>query len=779
MHNLSRELEQNFIEYAVAVNSDRALPDSKSGLKPVARRILWGAYDSGYTSSKEHVKCARIVGDVMGKWHPHGDSSIYGALVRLSQPWIMRYPLIDFHGNMGNISGDGPAAYRYTNARLAKITEDGLLNGLKKKNVDFIPNYDENANEPITLPAIFPNLLCNPNSGIGVAMACSWAPHNLKEVAQAIYDVMDGKEPTLSGPDFPTGGLIINKNDIPQIMATGRGTVKVRGQYKIEKNNIVFYEIPYGVSTEAILNSIGKACDEKEIEGISEVVDESSKKEIRIVISCKKDVNIEGVVKKLFAKTNLQSSFSYNQVGLVGKTPTELNLKDCISIYIEHNIDCLKKELEFDLAKAKARLHIVDGLLIALEDIDNVITLIKKSENSAKAKEGLKSKYNLSEEQAKAILDMRLSKLAHMEKIALENEKKELINTINDINDILINKSRQLSIIRERLIAIVKKYGDNRRTELAQIEVPKDDKEIEAVIPEDVVVITTQTGYIKRVPKKSFKVQRKKGKGVKSADSVILDAFSTNTIDTLMVFTSKGKMYKILVDNIPAGTNVSKGVPLTTLINCGNDESIVAVTSLNRKTDAKYVVFITKKGLVKKTELEEYTKIKRSTGIAAIKIKDGDDIANVTFLKDEDLILITKKGQSIHFITTDIKPIGRTTSGVKGIKIDEDDEIVIGLPIHNEKDKVAVFTSKGLMTQTELDEFPCQGRGGKGLMIYKPKESTGNIIGALMLSEEDNILAIGRPNSICISAREVPTIKRGGAGNLMIKDSIITSVVKL
>ena len=358
-------------------------------------------------------------------------------------------------------------------------------------------------------------------------------------------------------------------------------------------------------------------------------------------------------------------------------------------------------------------------------------------------------------------------------------KKKELINTINDINDILINKSRQLSIIRERLVAIVKKYGDNRRTELAQIEVPKDDKEIEAVIPEDVVVITTQTGYIKRVPKKSFKVQRKKGKGVKSADSVILDAFSTNTIDTLMVFTSKGKMYKILVDNIPAGTNVSKGVPLTTLINCGNDESIVAVTSLNRKTDAKYVVFITKKGLVKKTELEEYTKIKRSTGIAAIKIKDGDDIANVTFLKDEDLILITKKGQSIHFITTDIKPIGRTTSGVKGIKMDEDDEIVIGLPIHNEKDKVAVFTSKGLMTQTELDEFPCQGRGGKGLMIYKPKESTGNIIGALMLSEEDNILAIGRPNSICISAREVPTIKRGGAGNLMIKDSIITSVVKL
>ena len=779
MHNLSKELEQNFIDYAAAVNSDRALPDSKSGLKPVARRILWGAFDSGYTSSKEHVKCARIVGDVMGKWHPHGDSSIYGALVRLSQPWIMRYPLIDFHGNMGNISGDGPAAYRYTNARLAKITEDGLLNGLKKKNVDFIPNYDENANEPITLPAIFPNLLCNPNSGIGVAMACSWAPHNLKEVAQAIYDVMDGKEPILPGPDFPTGGLIINKNDIPQIMATGRGTVKVRGQYKIEKNNIIFYEIPYGVNTEAILTSIGKACDEKEIEGISEVVDESSKKGIRIVISCKKDANIEGIIKKLFAKTSLQSSFSYNQVGLVDKTPTELNLKDCINIYIEHNIDCLKKELEFDLDKAKARLHIVEGLLIALEDIDNVITLIKKSENSAKAKEGLKSKYNLSEEQAKAILDMRLSKLAHMEKIALENEKKELINTINDINDILINKSRQLSIIRERLVAIVKKYGDNRRTELAQIEVPKDDKEIEAVVPEDVVVITTQTGYIKRVPKKSFKVQRKKGKGVKSADSAILDAFSTNTIDALLVFTSKGKMYRLLVDNIPAGTNTSKGVPLTTLINCGNDESIVAVTSLNRQTDAKYVVFITKRGLVKKTALEEYTKVKRSTGITAIKIKDGDDIANVIFLKEEDLILVTKKGQSIHFTTSDIKAIGRATSGVKGIKLDEDDEVIIGLPIYDKEDKIAVFTEKGLMAKNELSEFPIQGRGGKGVLIYKPKEDTGNVIGALTVNDEDNILAIGRPNSICISATEIPTIGRGGIGVTMIKDSLITSVIKL
>lgn len=782
MHNndLKNELGTNFIEYAVAVNSDRAIPDSKSGLKPVAKRILWSTFEEGRVYSKPHVKAARIVGDVMGKYHPHGDSSIYGALVRLAQPWVMRYPLIDWHGSCGNQDGDGAAAMRYTEARLSKISEDGMLFGIKKKNVDFIPSFDELNEEPITLPAIFPNLLCNPNSGIGVAMACNWLPHNLNEVAQCIYDTMDGKEPSLPGPDFPTGGLIINKNDIPQIMATGHGSVKVRGKYKIEKNGkIIFYEIPYGVKTEDLLAEIGKACDEKEIEGIQEVRNESDKKGLRLVIKCKKDVNEEGIVKKLFAKTNLQTSISYNQVALIDKTPTELNLKDCINIYIEHNIDCLKKEVLFDLEKTKARLHIVEGLLIALEDIDNVIALIKKSENAAAARQTLMTRYNLSEVQAKAILNMKLSSLAKLEKIDLENEKKELVSKVDEFENILSSKEKQISIIRERLANIVKKYGDARRTELTQIEVSKEEKEIEEIVPEDVVVIVSQSGYIKRVPKQSFKVQRKKGKGVKSEDSAILDAFSTNTIDTLMIFTSKGKMYRLLVDNIPAGTNASKGIYINSLINSENDEEIIAVTSLHRKTDAQYVIFITKKGLVKKTNLEEYTKVKRSTGIAAIKIKEGDNLANVTFINEEDLILITKNGHSIHFETTDIKPIGRVTSGVKGIKIDEDDEVINGLPLHNQNDNLAIFTEKGLMLQTKLDEFPCQGRGGKGLTAYKPTESTGKIVGALMLSKDDNVLAIGRPNSICISATDVPCIGRAGMGNILIKNSIITSVVKL
>ena len=382
-NDLINELGTNFIEYAVAVNTDRSIPDAKSGLKPVAKRILWSAFEEGRVFSKPHVKAARIVGDVMGKYHPHGDSSIYGAMVRLSQDWIMRYPLIDWHGNNGNIAGDGPAAARYTEARLSKIAEEGMLAGIKKKNVDFIPNYSEDAEEPITLPTIFPNLLCNPNSGIGVAMACNWLPHNLNEVAQAIYDYMDDKEPMIPGPDFPTGGIIINKNDIPAIMRTGHGSVKVRGCYKIEKNNIVFYEIPYGTTIEGIMTEIGQICDEKGIEGISDIRDESNKKGLRIVIECQKGSNPDGIAQKLYAKTSLQTSISYNQVALVSKTPTELNLKQCLEIYLKHNHECLIKEAEFDLIKAKARLEIVRGLLIALEDIDNVIALIKKSESAS------------------------------------------------------------------------------------------------------------------------------------------------------------------------------------------------------------------------------------------------------------------------------------------------------------------------------------------------------------------------------------------------------------
>ena len=779
-NDLIKELGTNFIEYAVAVNTDRALPDARSGLKPVATRILYGAYDGGRVSSKPHVKCARIVGDVMGNLHPHGDSSIYGALVRLAQPWVLRYPLIDFHGNMGNIDGDGPAAARYTEARLSKLAEAGMLSGLKKNCVDFIPNYDESSTEPVTLPAIFPNLLCNPNTGIGVAMACNWLPHNLREVAEAIYAYMRGEtDITLPGPDFPTGGVIINKKDIPTILKTGHGSVKVRGQYKIEKQNIIFYEIPYGTKTEDLMTEIGKASDEKAIEGISEIRNESNKKGLRIVIECEKGMSPETVVRKLFAKTNLQTSVSYNQVALIDKTPTELGLLDCLKIYVEHNIQCIIREAEFDLAKAKARLNIVEGLLIALEDIDNVINMIKNSEGVADAKEKLMAAYKLNEAQAKAILDMKLAKLAKLEKIELENERKELEKAIFDLNEIIINPSRQKAELKYRLEEIVKKFGDNRRTELTQIDVKPEEKEIAEVVPEDCVVIVTQTGDVKRIPLKSFKVQRKNGKGVKSEDEAILNSISTNTIDNLMIFTNKGKMYRLLVENVPVGTNASKGVRLGTLVNMESDERVIAVTSLHRQTDAKYVVFITKNGLLKKTALEEYTKVKRSTGINAINIKEGDSIANVTFVKDEDIILITKKGMSILFSTKDITPIGRVTAGVKAIKLNEDDYVLGGFPVHKATDYIAVFTEKGLGKKSPISDFSIQGRGGKGVLIYRPTATTGDLVGAAMIDDSDNILLVGRPNSICISATDVPILSRVSAGNIMVKNSSIISVVKL
>ena len=778
-NDVRHELGVNFIEYAVAVNTDRAIPDAKSGLKPVAKRILWSAYEEGRTFSKPHVKSARIVGDVMGKYHPHGDSSIYGALVRLSQNWVLRYPLIDWHGSNGNIAGDGPAAARYTEARLSKLAEDGMLQGIKKNNVDFIDNYDETLDEPVTLPAIFPNLLCNPNTGIGVAMACNWLPHNLNEVAAAINDYMDGKEPMLPGPDFPTGGIIINSKDIPLIMKTGHGSVKVRGKYKVEKNNIVFYEIPYGTTIEGLLAEIGEVCDAKEIEGITEIRDESNKKGLRIVIECGKGINPDAIANKLYSKTNLQTSISYNQVALVDKNPTELNLKQSIEIYVNHNIDCIVREAKFDLKKAEDRLHIVNGLLKALEDIDNIIALIKKSASGAAAKDALIEKYGFSEAQAKAILAMRLSSLANLEKVELQNEKAELHNNITHLMELISSDVMQKAEVRTRLADIVKKYGDARRTELMHIEIKPEEKEIAEVIPEDVVVVTTQSGLIKRVPVASFKVQKKGGKGVKSTDDAILDVVKTNTIDTMMFFTSAGKMYRTVVDNIPEGTNTTKGTMISDLIKLENGEKVIAVTSLHRKTTPQFVFFVTKKGMIKKSYLEEYTKAKRNAGIAALKVKEDDEVVDIIFQDEEDIVIITKDGYSIKFESKTITPIGRIGMGVKGIKLGEGDEVIAALPVHKNTDTVGIFTTAGLGKKVALNEFPIQARGGKGTIVYKPSSQTGTVIGAEMLSDEDNLLICGNYSSICISAVEVPLVGKTSQGNIMIKNNKVLSVTKI
>ena len=608
-------------------------------------------------------------------------------------------------------------------------------------------------------------------------MACNWAPHNLKEVAQAIYDYIDGKEPMLPGPDFPTGGIIINKNDIPAIMATGHGSVKVRAKYKVEGQNIVFYEIPYGESVEALMTEIGEVCDGKDVEGVKDIRNESNKKGLRIVIECEKGISPDAIANKLFLKTNLQNSFSYNQVALIDKTPVELNLKQCIKVYLEHNLHCLAKECEFDLTKAKARLEIVNGLLIALEDIDNIITKIKKSDSAAAAKMTLMTDYKMSEAQAKAVLDMKLARLAKLEKVEVENEKKELVEKINTLQEILKNEDKQINIIRERLENIVKKYGDARRTELMQIDIPKEDKEIVAVVPEDVVVMISQTGDIKRIPKTSFRTQRRNGKGVKTEDDATLATIRTNTIDNLLLFTNKGKMYKILVDKLPVGTNVSKGTNIANLIKIEPDEKVISITSLARENQAKYVVFITKQGLFKKTLLEEYTKTKRGTGIAAISLKDGDSLANIELMNEEDMIIITKQGQSIHFGTKEIAAIGRVTAGVKAIKLADGDEVLVGLPVRDINEKVSVFTEGGYGKKIAISEFPLQARGGKGVLVFKETPTSGLIAGAAMINNEDVILLIGK-NSICISATDIPSLGRQSTGNIMIQTQV-KNIVKI
>ena len=774
-NDLSNELSVNFIEYAYAVNSDRAIPSVYDGLKPVAKRIIYCSYDEGFHNNKPHVKCANIVGQTMAKWHPHGDSSIYGALVRLSQKWVMRYPLIDFHGSNGNICGDGPAASRYTEARLSKIAEEGMLANIKKGVVDTIPNYSETEDEPVVLPALFPNLLCNPNSGIGVAMASSWAPHNLNEVAQAIYDYIDGKEPEIIAPDFPTGGVIINGKDCKNIIKTGRGTVKIRGKYTLEGSDIVFTEIPYGVTVEKIIEQIGELADKGELNGVTSANDESNRKGLRIVIECEKVANLKKILNKLFASTDLQSTFSYNQVALVGKTPTELGLKDCIKYYLEHNKDCLVREFNSDLSKSKDRLEVVSGLLKALEDIDNIIKVIKASASAAAARVALQNTYKFSEAQSKAIVDMKLGRLANLEKVELEDEAKELEKTISYLEGVLSSESAQVQVIRDRLTDLVKKFGDARRTEVTDVVEEKEDKEIANVEPEKCVVVMTEGGLIKRIPTSSFREQKKGGKGIKNKDDIISTIIRTNTIDSLMIFTNTGNMYRLLVDNIPVGNNTTKGVSVRGLINIQPDEEPTIIYSIYRDTKAKYVLFVTKAGVAKKTPLEEYVKTTKKTGVMSLKLREGDTLAAAALVNDEDIVITSKNGMAIRFKSSEVSATGRATIGLKGIDLKKDDEVVSLTVIRDNTDDFAVFTADGYGKRMPLSELTLQKRAGKGNIIIKDKE----VVDTAMLNDDDSILAVGVTNSICISAKEVNKGTKVAQGTQIIKGTRLQGVSKV
>ena len=784
--NIKDEIEQSLLDYGMSIISDRALPSAEDGLKPVNRRILYDMFDKGYMNNKKFVKCAQPVGDTMGRFHPHGDSSIYGALAWMSQDWNMRYPLISWHGNNGSRDGDEPAAYRYTECKLSKLGEE-MLADIKKNTVDWQNAYTDEEQEPVYLPGKLPNLIVNGTSGIAWAMACSFAPHNLIEVMDAAIYVLQNPDCEvadllnfITGPDFPTGGLLINKDELKTAYLTGKGRARVRGEYTIESNksgdSIVFTSIPYKVSKEKLTVDLDKLCESGEISGIKAIRDETNRDGVRFVIELEKGVSAEPIIAKIFKKTQLEDTYSFNQVALVDKKPRLLNIKQLIENYLEHQRDVLLRKTRYDIDKVQARLHILEGLLIALEDIDNIITLIKKSASAAAAKTALMEKYNLSEVQAKAILDMKLSKLAKLESVEIQNEKKELLEKFDSLSQILKNPVPEMINI---FTDLKNTYGDARRTTITQVTITKEEKEIEFVEPEKCVVIMTKDGMIKRIPSKSFRTQKRNGKGVKTQGDIVTATIRTNTIDSLMVFTTKGKMYRILVNDIPVGTNVSVGQSIKSLIAMDTDEEANLIYSIYRDTDAKYLLFTTKNGICKKTALEEYTSTKKKTGIAAINLKDGDSLVSVNLIKDEDIILMTHEGMAIKFNSSEISASGRATSGVKGITLKADDYVVSALPVRHNTDEIAIFSERGLGKKIKMDELILQKRAGKGLIVYKPTDVSGKICAGALISDEDSILIVGAASSICISAQDVPLLSRGSLGNQLIKGTSITSVSKV
>lgn len=781
------ESKECFLTFAEEVLTDRAIPSAEDGLLSSQRKILWTMEDHLKMNSKSKTrKSNAVIGSALMTSYFHGDQACYGVLCKMSQAFLMRYPLVDGQGSLGTQEANNVwASSRYTEAKPSIYTDLMMLDYDK----DVVPTketYNGEFQEPVFLPGLFPNALCNGRQAIGVSMSHSSPSHNLTEVCNGIIAFIKNHDITLDeimehikGPDFPLGNVIINAKDIKEAFRTGKTNVslKVRGDYKIDGQKIIFTSIPYRTYRNKIKEQISANADELN-EYIEDFDDESCIGKNKLVFHIKKNMDPEKAVNKLFSLTDLQTTVSYNMNFIVNGTPKLCSLLDLIKVYYIHQTNVLINTATFDKNKAEKRKHILEGLLIAIEDIDTAIILIKESYTKEEAKEKLISRFGITEVQADAILDMKLARLTKLNKDDLLKELKAKEKIIVECNEILTNESYRDMTLIEKITKLRDKYGDARRTKLLNIEVPKEEKEVKEVVPEDVVVIITQTGLIKRIPKTSFKIQKRNGKGVKNADDAILDTISTNTVDNLMLFTSKGKMYKMLVDDIPVGTNVSKGVKINTLITMDSDEKVIAVSSLYKETDAQYVVFITKQGLIKKTRLEEYTSMKKKSGVTAIKLKDGDSIANVTFIDKEEMIVITKNGMAIHFPTDDITPISRNTSGVRAIKLAEGDEVIVGIPIHKKTDTLAIITSKGFGKKCSLDDFPYQARGGKGVNVHKITNITGCIAGAAMVDDEDTLLLIGTSNSICISVKDVPLLNRISTGSVMIKGNV-ASIVKL
>ena len=757
--DLKDTMEESYINYAMSVIASRALPDVRDGLKPVQRRILYSMSELNNTPDKPHRKCARIVGDTMGKYHPHGDSSIYGALVNMAQDWATRYPMVDGHGNFGSVDGDGAAAMRYTEARLSKISME-MLADINKDTVDFAPNFDETEKEPVVMPARYPNLLVNGTSGIAVGMATNIPPHNLREVVSAIVKIIDNiieEDRTtdleeilgiVKGPDFPTGAEILGTRGIDEAYRTGRGKIRVRAVSNIEtlpngKSEIIVTEIPYMVNKARLIENIAALVRDKKIDGITGIADHSNREGMRICIELRRDANANVILNQLYKHTQMQDTFGVIMLALVNNQPKVMNLLEMLTYYLQHQEEVVTRRTKYDLNKAQERSHILEGLLKALDHIDEVIHIIRASANAAEAKKNLMERFDLSDAQAQAIVDMRLRALTGLEREKLENEYKELMARIEQLKAILADRKVLLGVIRREILTVSEKYGDDRRTSIGFDEY---DLSMEELIPRENTVITmTKLGYIKRMTVDNFRSQNRGGKGIKGMqtieDDYIEELLMTTTHHYLMFFTNTGRVYRLKAYEIPEASRTARGTAIVNLLQLQPGEKITAVIPMRKYEKGHYLFMATKKGLVKKTPLEEYENV-RKTGLAAIALRDDDELIEVkTTDNEKEIILVTKFGQCIRFKENDVRTTGRVSMGVRGINLLDGDEVV-GMQICTQGDYLLVVSENGMGKRTPMAEFTVQLRGGKGVKCYKITEKTGNLIGSKAVNEDNEIMMI-------------------------------------
>ncbi len=757
--DLKKTMETSYIDYAMSVLTSRALPDVRDGLKPVQRRVLYSMIELNNGPDKPHRKCARIVGDTMGKYHPHGDSSIYGALVNMAQEWSTRYPLVDGHGNFGSVDGDGAAAMRYTEARLSKISME-MLADINKNTVDFTPNFDETEKEPSVLPSRYPNLLANGTSGIAVGMATNIPPHNLKEIIAAVVKMIDNQVledrstdmeeilKIIKGPDFPTGGTILGASGIEQAYRTGRGKIRVRAVTNIEpmqngKNRIVVTELPFMVNKARLIEKIADLVRDKKVEGITDLRDESNRQGMRICIELRRDVSANIVLNQLFKHTQLQDTFGVNMIALVKNEPKVLNIYQMLEHYLLHQKDVVTRRTKYDLNKAEERAHILEGLLIALDHIDEVISIIRGSRGTAEAKEKLQERFALSEAQSQAIVDMRLRALTGLEREKLEAEYADLMEKIKELKAILSDEKKLLGVIREEIMMISEKYGDERRTSIGF-----DDYDIsmEDMIPKaNTIICMTNLGYIKRMSIDNFKSQNRGGRGIKGMETIeddyIEELLMTTTHHYLMFFTNNGKVYRLKAYEIPEASRTARGTAIINLMQLCPGEKITAVIPISEYQEGNYLFMATKKGIVKKTQICEYANI-RKTGLSAINLREDDELIEVKKTDNaKDIILVTKYGQCIRFHETDVRSTGRNSMGVIGMNLADRDE-VIGMQLNTQGEYLLIASERGLGKRTRMEEFSVQNRGGKGVKCYKITEKTGDIIGIKAVNDDNEIMMI-------------------------------------